>query len=64
MIDYSWISDDKTWCSSDCNNIDCHRHPANMLNKQGLHSYADFKGTGECPLEASKDESGRDKSDD
>ena len=45
----AWIRDDITWCiHSECPATNCHRNPVNMMNKQGLHSYADFKGTSEC----------------
>lgn len=45
-----FFQDDITWCSSDCNNTDCYRHPSNMVDKEGLHSFADFKGTDVCPM--------------
>lgn len=45
----AWIHDDITWCArSECPAINCIRNTANMMNKSGLHSYADFKGTSEC----------------
>ena len=45
-----YFSDDITWCASDCICKDCRRHPSNMQEKCGLHSYAEFKGTRDCPL--------------
>ena len=50
MIDYSWISQDITWCMSECNIQNCYRNPVNMTDKTGLHSFAEFKGTDLCPL--------------
>ena len=44
-------SDDITWCTEDkCKNKDCFRNPVNMRNKVGLHSFAMFHNTEECPL--------------
>ena len=43
-------SDDITWCGSECKVKDCFRNPVNMREKVGLHSYALFKGTEDCPL--------------
>ena len=48
-VEFDW--DDITWCSSKCKNTDCFRNPVNMRHKTGLHSWADFKGNGECPEE-------------
>ena len=46
-----WIHDDITWCvHNDCPVVNCMRNPANMLNRTGLHSYADFRKTDECPI--------------
>ena len=56
IFDMDWIHDDITWCSSDCDNRLCFRHPSNMRNKSGVHSYADFKDEGECPLESQRKE--------
>lgn len=52
LYDMNWIHDDITWCSSECDNASCFRNPVNMRDKRSgrLHSYADFKGTGECPV--------------
>ena len=45
------IHDDITWCmESDCPMIDCMRNTINMMNRSGIHSYAMFKGTAECPV--------------
>lgn len=43
-------SDDITWCGSECKNKQCFRNPANMKDRVGLHSYALFEGTEDCPL--------------
>jgi len=43
-------SDDITWCASKCSATNCFRHPTNMKNKAGLHSYAEFKNTEHCPF--------------
>lgn len=32
--------------------IGCMRNNVNMIDKTGLHSYAMFKGTSECPVSA------------
>lgn len=46
----SWFHDDITWCTYDeCPHLDCERNIANMMNKAGLHSYAEFKNTESCP---------------
>ena len=43
-------SDDITWCGSQCEFKECFRNQANMKNKVGLHSFAEFKGTPDCVL--------------
>lgn len=43
-------SDDITWCASKCSAKNCFRNPVNMKYKAGLHSYAEFKGTEDCPF--------------
>ena len=53
----NWIHDDITWCmETNCPMTSCYRNPVNMINKHGLHSYAVFKGTVECPISRSLDE--------
>ena len=49
---YAWIHDDITWCaeSGDCPCINCMRNTVNMVNRNGLHSYAMFRNTDECPI--------------
>ena len=47
---YSFIHDDITWCGSDCDNTECFRHPSNMMVKEGVHSFADFIESKECPV--------------
>lgn len=52
-----WIHDDITWCiEENCPMIQCMRNTVNMIQKRGLHSYAVFKGTSECPISRSLDE--------
>lgn len=47
----TWIHDDVTWCiDNDCPIINCMRNTKNMMNHAGLHSYANFKETDECPI--------------
>jgi hypothetical protein len=43
-------SDDITWCASKCSATNCFRHPTNIKHKAGLHSYAEFKNTEDCPF--------------
>lgn len=53
---YSWFADDITWCLRDnCPMTACRRNPVNMVNRTGLHSYAVFMGTSECPISCSLD---------
>lgn len=53
---YSWMHDDITWCmESNCPMIDCRRNVINMMDKTGIHSYAIFKGTSECPASVGLD---------
>ena len=47
----AWIHDDITWCAeSKCPMINCKRNPKNMMDRTGLHSYAVFRETEECPI--------------
>ena len=47
----AWIHDDITWClDSDCPVIGCMRNPKNMMDRSGLHSFALFRETDECPI--------------
>ena len=46
-----WDQSDITWCSSNCDNVNCFRNPVNMVNRVGIYSWADFRAAGECPLE-------------
>lgn len=47
----SWIHDDITWCLDNaCPMINCIRNPKNMMDRTGLHSYAIFRETDECPI--------------
>lgn len=51
-----WIHDDITWCiRNNCPMVTCRRNPVNMINRSGLHSYAVFMGTSECPISCSLD---------
>lgn len=45
-----FIHDDITWCMSECDNKECFRHPSNMRDKDGIHSFSSLKGTELCPL--------------
>lgn len=52
----SWIQDDITWCiENKCPMTECRRNPINIMDKTGLHSYAMFKGTSECPVSTGLD---------
>jgi len=47
----AWMHDDITWCThSDCPRINCMRNPINMMDRTGLHSYADFRECDECSI--------------
>jgi len=47
---FAMFHDDITWCGNECYYTECERNQANMLQKEGLHSYAMFKDTELCPL--------------
>ena len=54
---YAWINDDRTWCmESNCPMQSCYRNVANMINRTGIHSFAHFKGSAECPVSCSLDQ--------
>ena len=44
------MSDDITFCGSECNNKKCFRHPTNIAEPRIPHSIAELKGTEYCPL--------------
>ena len=44
------MSDDITFCGSECNNKKCFRHPANIAEPRIPHSFADIKETEYCPM--------------
>lgn len=47
----TWFADDITWCVEDrCPMKGCRRNVANMIDRSGVHSFAEFKGTSECPV--------------
>ena len=47
----SLFHDDITWCAQpNCPIVSCRRNPVNMMERVGVHSYAMFKGTEECPV--------------
>lgn len=51
-----WMHDDITWClEKDCPMIECRRNSINIMDKTGLHSYAIFRGTSECPVSVGLD---------
>lgn len=52
----SFFFDDITWCTEDCPVTNCYRNQVNMRDRTGLHSFAVFKGTAECPISRSLDE--------
>lgn len=57
MAVLAWFSDDITWCiETNCPMQTCYRNQVNMINRTGLHSWARFKGTAECPISRSLDE--------
>lgn len=39
------MSDDITFCASECNNEECFRHPSNIKSIWRDHSFAFLKGT-------------------
>lgn len=47
---YRFISNDITWCASDCPNKACDRNLINRIPLEGGFSMARFKGTEMCPL--------------
>ena len=44
------MTDDITFCGSDCNNKKCFRHPSNIREPRIPHSFAYLKDTDDCPL--------------
>lgn len=48
------MSDDITFCMSECDNKECFRHPINIVDKTISHSYSDLKDTEMCPLNKRK----------
>ena len=47
----AWFHDDITWCmQQDCPLTDCMRNTKNMMDPSGLHSFAVFRQTDECPI--------------
>lgn len=48
------MSDDITFCMSECYNEDCFRHPSNIIDRLIPHSYSDFNGTEACPMNNKK----------
>lgn len=45
------MSDDITFCGSECDNKKCFRHPTNIAEPRIPHSFANYKGTDICPIE-------------
>jgi len=46
-----WIHDDRTWCADyGCIITECYRNPNNMRNPVGVHSFAVFRETDQCPI--------------
>ena len=50
IMTLDWISDDHAFCSDECENTDCWRHPSNIKNKDLPHTFAKFKNTELCEL--------------
>ena len=47
----AWIHDDITWCDdASCPMVGCRRNQHNMMDRTGVHSYALFRNTEECPI--------------
>ena len=47
----AWMHDDITWCMDEsCPIVGCCRNTHNMMNRTGVHSYAMFRETDECPI--------------
>ena len=44
------MSNDITFCGSECDVKNCFRHPSNIKHSSMLHSFADFKGTEDCEM--------------
>jgi len=48
-----WLSNDITWCThAECPVTNCRRHQSRKPNKAGVSSFADFRMTSECPVDA------------
>ena len=45
------MSDDITFCMSECGKKKCFRHPSNIIDRTRPQSYSEFKETNYCPLE-------------
>ena len=44
------MSQDITFCGSDCDNKKCFRHPSNIKEPRIPHSFAYLKDTDDCPM--------------
>ena len=49
------MTDDITFCGSDCNNKKCFRHPSNIQEPRIPHSFAYLKDTDDCPYKYYRD---------
>ena len=49
------MSDDITFCGSDCNNKKCFRHPSNIQEPRIPHSFAYLRDTEDCPYTVKKE---------
>lgn len=53
-VDEEWVTDDITFCMSECDYKKCRRHPSNMRNKNIPHSMALLKDTDLCERDDSE----------
>ncbi len=47
----TWFDEDICWCSDSCHcsNIKCYRNDKRRKKREGIFTYAAFKGTDNCP---------------
>lgn len=49
------MTDDITFCGSECKNKKCFRHPSNIKEPRIPHSFAYLKDTDYCPMKKETD---------